>query len=218
MADDTARRQEPVIDDIYTRIESRQPSKISGRLLRMPRVRLNRPLTLYGSWWVFAVTACAAWAVLGLVIWISTHLHPNHALYIGALFVHLASLVLGFGAVLVADYFVLLWLARRCPLAETVNVARRLHLPIWMGVIGLVLSGMLLEPNLAATTTRVKLALVAVLTLNGLQAFVLSKRMEVSASALSMRLLAWGAATTTVSQVCWWGSVWIGFWSATHRI
>jgi hypothetical protein len=218
MADDTARRQEPIIDEICARIESRQSAKISGRLLRVLQVRPNRVLTLNGSWWVFAATACATWAALGLAIWISTRLRPDHALYVGALFVHLASLVLGFGAVLVADYFGLLWLARRCQLAETLHVARRLHLPIWMGVIGLVLSGMLLEPNLAATATQVKLALVAVLTLNGLQAFVLSKRMEASASAPSMRLLTWGAATTTISQLCWWGSVWIGFWTATHRM
>jgi hypothetical protein len=183
----------------------------------MLRVKPNRPLALHESWWVFAATACAAWAVLGLAIWLSTHLHPDHALYLGALFVHLSSLVLGFGAVLLADYFVLLWLVGRSSLAESLRVVSRLHLPIWTGVIGLVLSGMLLEPNLAATPTRVKLALVAVLTLNGLQAFVLGKRMEAMADAVSMRLITWGAVTSAISQVCWWGSVWIGFWNANHH-
>jgi hypothetical protein len=184
----------------------------------MLQAKPNRPLTLYNSGRIFAATAGGAWAVLGLAIWMSTRLHPDHAVFLGALFVHLASLVLGFGAVLVADYFVFLWLAKRCPLTETVHVAGRLHLPIWLGVIGLIFSGMLLEPNLAATATRVKLVLVAVLTLNGLQAFVLSKRMEASAGTLTLRLLAWGATTSTISQVCWWGAVAIGFWNTTHRI
>ena len=63
--------------------------------------------------------------------------------------------------------------------------------------------------------TRAKLALVMVLILNGLQAMILSKRMEASTDALSLRLLAWGAVTAAISQGCWWGAMWIGFWTAT---
>jgi hypothetical protein len=217
MAERLPVRKTPAVDSVHSRMESRQARWVSVRLLRVYQADPSQPLTLDGSRWVFAAIACAAWAVLSLAIWMSARLRPGSALYIGALFVHLASLVLGFGAVLVADYFVVLWLVGRSTLAETVHVAARLHLPIWIGVIGLVLSGMLLEPNLAAGTTRVKLALVAILALNGLQALVLSKRMEGLASALSVQLLTWGAATTAVSQVCWWGSLWIGFWTAVHR-
>jgi MFS family permease len=196
--------------------ESYQPRKINERLSRMLRAISDRALTLSDSWVIFALTACFAWTVLGLAIWASTGLHPDHYIHTTALFVHLAALVLGFGSVLVADYFGLRWLARRCPLSETIHVTGRLHLPIWLGVIGLILSGMFLEPNLGHTLTQVKLVLVGVLTLNGLQTFVLSKRLEATTGAVSTRLLAWGAASTTVSQVCWWGSMWIGFWNTTH--
>ncbi|GHI06757.1 hypothetical protein AQI88_30145 [Streptomyces cellostaticus] len=47
-----------------------------------------------------------------------------------ALFVHLASLVLGFGAVLVADHHALLCLTGRCTLRDTLHSTARLHVPI----------------------------------------------------------------------------------------
>lgn len=84
------------------------------------------------------------------------------------------------------------------------------------GLIGLVVSGVLLEPDLATVMTRAKLAHVMVLTLNGLRAMILTKRMKASTDALSVRLLAWGAVVTAaVSQGCWCGAMWIGFWTAT---
>ncbi len=217
MADDTARTRESSIDIIESGMASRQGQGISRRLLQKLQEEPGHQWKLYISWPQFAAAAAASWAPLGLVIWMSGRLHPDAALFKGALFFHLSSLVLGFGAVLVADYFVLLWLLRRCTLAETIRVAARLHLPIWIGVLGLMVSGMLLEPNLASGLTRVKLALVAVLVLNGLQALMLSKRMEESAGVLTVRLFAWGAMTATISQLCWWGAVWIGFWNAAHR-
>jgi hypothetical protein len=170
-----------------------------------------RPIRLGDSWWVFAAVASVACAALAAAIWMSVHLHPDATLHDVALFVHLSSLVFGFGAVLVADYLVVLWLLRRLTFADAFHGAARLHVPIWIGLIGLVLSGVLLQPDLAAGTTRAKLALVAALTVNGLHAMVLSKRVEAEAGALSMRLLSWGAITTTISQACWWGSVVIGF-------
>jgi hypothetical protein len=185
-----------------------------ARVLRLFPAEPARPISLHDSWWVFAAVAFAAYAVLGVAIWMSAHLHPDQTLHNVALFIHLASLVVGFGAVLVADYFVLLWLLRRCSFADAIHSAARLHVPIWVGVTGLVFSGVLLQPDLGAATTQLKLAFVAVLTLNGLHAMVLSKRVEAAAGVLSMRLLTWGTATTTVSQVCWWGSVVIGFLTA----
>ncbi|WP_200902501.1 hypothetical protein [Protofrankia coriariae] len=118
---------------------------------------------------------------------------------------------------LVADYLIAVWLVGRSTFAEAVAGIDRLHLLIWTGLIGLMGSGTLLEPDLATVTARVKLGLVLVLTLNGLQAMLLSKRMKAAAGVLNMRLLAWGAITTIVSQGCWWGAMWIGFITASAR-
>lgn len=60
--------------------------------------------------------------------------------------------------------------------------------------------------------TRVKLGLVLLLTLNGLQAGLLNRRMtQQGTAALTPRLISWGASTALISQVCWWGAVIIGF-------
>ncbi|MFJ8083392.1 hypothetical protein ACIQ6Y_22640 [Streptomyces sp. NPDC096205] len=172
-----------------------------------------RRLGLYDTWWTVCAAALAACLALAACTWMSLHLHTDATLHTAALFVHLASLILGFGAVLVADYYALLWLTGRCTLPDTLTAAARLHLPIWTGLAGLVASGVLLHPDLGSTLTRTKLALILVLTVNGLQAGLLNRRtaQHPAGSPLGTRLLAWGAATALTSQVCWWGAVLIGF-------
>ncbi|MFI6444197.1 hypothetical protein [Kitasatospora sp. NPDC050543] len=176
-----------------------------------------RPLGLHDGWWTVATAALLACAGLTACAWISAHIQADPALHTAALFVHLASLVLGFGAVLVADYYGMPWMTRRCTLHETLGTTTRLHTPIWAGLAGLVVSGMMLEPELASPITRVKLALVLVLTVNGLQAGLLNRRMaQHGPTPLTGRLLAWGAGTALISQICWWGAVVIGFRNSQH--
>ncbi|EID81314.1 MULTISPECIES: hypothetical protein [Rhodococcus] len=184
---------------------------------RMLASEPDRPLALHDSWWAIAVAGVLASATLTVVLWISAHVTVDPVLHTAALFVHLASLVLGFGGVLIADYLVLVWVSGRSTLAEAIAGAHRLHLPIWLGLAGLVASGALLEPNLASTLTRIKVPCVLILTLNGLQALILSRRMARAATvSLAPTLTIWGAATASVSQICWWTAVWIGFWNAEH--
>lgn len=154
--------------------------------------------------------------LLVAAIWVSSVAHPNAAWHTIALFAHLASLVLGLGAVLVADYFFALWVLGRSTFAEAVRSTSRLHLLVWAGLTGLVGSGALLEPNLHAAATVVKLALVAVLTVNGVQVMELGKRMAVVAGPVPRRLLVRGGLTTAISQLCWWGAVVIGFLNANR--
>ncbi|MFE1878260.1 hypothetical protein [Streptomyces diastatochromogenes] len=176
-----------------------------------------RRLGLYDTWWTVTAAALAACLGLSACAWISTHLRVDAALHTVALFAHLASLVLGFGAVLVADYWALLWLTGRSTLHDALTGTARLHVPIWAGLAGLVASGVMLEPDLGSAPTRIKLGLVLALTLNGLQAGLLNRRMtQRSTTALTPRLLAWGAATALVSQACWWGAVIIGFRNSQH--
>ncbi|MGW7256562.1 hypothetical protein [Streptomyces sp. NPDC054834] len=79
------------------------------------------------------------------------------------------------------------------------------------------LSGTLLHPDLASPLTRTKLALVLTLTLNGLQAGLLNRRMaQHAATPLPPRLMARGATTALISQICWWGAVVIGFRNSQH--
>ncbi|MEU5807526.1 hypothetical protein [Streptomyces sp. NPDC047718] len=168
-------------------------------------------MRLYDSWWTVAAGALGAVVVLAAALWCSAHVHTDPALHSAALFAHLASLVLGFGAVLSADYHGLLWATRRCSFAEAIGATARLHVPIWAGLAGLVLSGMMLRPDLGSPLTLAKLGLVLVLTLNGLQAGLLGRRLEAAGGSVRRRALVWGGVTALVSQVCWWGAVVIGF-------
>ncbi|MDF3305572.1 hypothetical protein P3H15_11115 [Rhodococcus sp. T2V] len=195
----------------------RPPRNGRKRVLPVPPGEPERPLALHDSWFIVLAAALLAALALAGVLWISVHVRVDPVLHTAALFVHLASLVLGFGGVLIADYLVLLWISGRSTLAEAIRGAERLHLPIWAGLAGLVASGALLEPDLASTLTRTKLVLVLLLTVNGLQALILGRRIAHSdATHLPARLTLWGAATALISQLCWWGAVWIGFWNAEH--
>lgn len=182
-----------------------------------PALTPNKPLALRDSWWAVSVASISAVSTLGVAVWIAAHVRVDHTVHMAGVFVHLASLALGFGGVLMADYLFLRWLFGRGSFAEALQSANRLHLPIWAGLAGLVASGCVLEPNLASGLTQTKLALVLVLTLNGVQAGVLSGRLVRHTSVpLTSRLLGWGAATGVISQICWWGAILIGFWNAEH--
>ncbi|MGW0998840.1 hypothetical protein [Streptomyces sp. NPDC002520] len=53
---------------------------------------------------------------------------------------------------------------------------------------------------------------VLVLTVNGLQAGLLNRRLTQQDTAPpARRLMLWGASTALLSQICWWGAMVIGF-------
>ncbi|WP_433591272.1 hypothetical protein [Nocardia sp. CA-145437] len=169
----------------------------------------------HDSWGITAAYALLATGTLTAALWIAAHVTASPAVHHGGVFVHLASLVVGFGGVLTADSFVLRWAAGRLDLASALRAVSRLHVPIWLGLAGLVASGCVLEPDLSSTMTRTKLALVLALTLNGIQAYSLNHRLTARGDTpLTARLLTWGAATGMASQVCWWGATAIGFLNA----
>ncbi|GHF60058.1 hypothetical protein GCM10010218_47050 [Streptomyces mashuensis] len=175
--------------------------------------RHARPVGLYDSWWTVGGAALAIGAGWLAAVWLSVHVQADASLHSVALFVHLAALVLGFGAVLVADYYGLLWLTGRMSLADAMGGANRLHLPIWAGLAGLVGSGVFLHPNTSSLPTRVKLVMVLMLSLNGLQAGLLNRRAagRRPGEEPGRGFLVWATGTALVSQICWWGAVIIGF-------
>lgn len=184
---------------------------------RWPENNPQHAVALHDSWWTVAAAGLLTTVTLGGALWIADHLDVDRQLHTVGLFIHLAALVLGFGGVLIADYLMLVWLAGRSTLAEALAGVARLHVPIWVGLVGLVASGCLLEPNLGSAMTRTKMAFVLILTLNGLQALLLGKRLTNHVSTpLTTRLLLWGAASGAISQICWWGAIGIGFWNAEH--
>lgn len=140
---------------------------------------------------------------------------PSDAVNRVALFVHLSSLLVGFGPVLVVDLHGLLWLARRRSLLEVARLAAVCDPLIWAGLFGLVASGVLLEPDLSSPLTRIKLGLVLLVALNGLRARRLEHELralpaDAQPADLPRGYLARAALSATVSQAGWWGAIAIG--------
>ncbi|MEU4215409.1 hypothetical protein [Actinoplanes sp. NPDC026623] len=150
-----------------------------------------------------------------------TMLHPVGLVHDIGLFVHLVSLVVGFGAVLVLEvYGASVVLGRRGPV-EVARFAAALDPMIWAGLAGLVVSGAALSPNVGSPATWLKLSAVLVVALNGINAHHLCARLTALPATrtlrelptrLKIRLLGTGA----ISQAAWWTAVLVGFWANLH--
>lgn len=135
-----------------------------------------------------------------------------------ALFIHLASLILGFGAVLTVDTFGLLMILNKIPLSllkKTANVTQRL---IWAGWAGMVISGVNLIwlKGYVDSLTKIKLFFVLMIGINGVFLHLIKKALNGFESKKDVPNV-WrfrAALSTAVSQTGWWGAILIGF---VHR-
>lgn len=164
------------------------------------------------SWAPYVAAGLALTGLGAAALWTTSHLTPDRILHDAALFGHLACLVVGFGAVLTVDWVAFLWVVGRCNLTQVLRQASVVHVPIWGGFIGLVLSGILLEPNLASRITQVKLVLVLLIGWNGLLAMWLHARLSENQHRFRLSI---SMLSASVSQVGWWGAMVIGFLNAS---
>lgn len=159
---------------------------------------------------MLGATVIAGWfAAIGVAVSVQT----SDGLHATALFLHLACLIAGFGAVLTLDWFGLLWLAKRKTLADVVDIADSAHLLIWLGLVGLTATGMMLEPRLGFWTC-VKLVAVLLVALNGINAMRLNATLSRVSGAPGIAVMVWSGATAMVSQAGWWTACVIGFVNA----
>ena len=140
----------------------------------------------------------------------------DYALRPAVVSLHVLSLVVSFGAVLVIDWHGLLWLAGRRGLTESTRLAAGAGPLIWGGLAGLIASGALLHPNLGSPLTVTKLVLVLAVAWNGAAMSALRRRMAqlpayVTPVDLPRRDWRLMMTATVVSQVGWWGAILIGF-------
>ncbi len=135
-----------------------------------------------------------------------------------ALFIHIVSLITGFGAVIVVDTFGLLWLLKKIPLERVTKTAEITQRLIWIGWSGLVLSGtgLILMKGFVDELTMIKLFFVALLGLNGIFLHTIKKSMEKLANPneITPTIMFRTALASTISQMGWWGALIIGF---VHR-
>lgn len=171
----------------------------------------TRPRWTWPTWVAVVAGATAGW---GATVWLAMHVMPDMTLHHVALFAHLAALVAGFGGVLATDFQAAMWVLGRRALPDVIRFGGATHTLIWVGLTGLLLSGILLEPDFGAVRTWVKMGLVLLVILNGLAVLALQRRLHPAARP-PRRLLAGAAALALVSQVGWWGATGIGFANAS---
>ncbi|MFJ9823099.1 hypothetical protein ACIRSU_01835 [Streptomyces sp. NPDC101160] len=164
--------------------------------------------------WLLAAAGVCATVVLAAACWTAGHVQADTTLQTVARFLHVASLVAGLGSVLAVDWFAVLWLTGRRPLASVLDTATALQTPIWAGLGGLTVTGLFLRPDLGSPLTLVKLGLVLAVTLNGLYAHRLGQlldRFRDRAADVPRRLLVRSGLAAAVSQTGWWGATLIGY-------
>ncbi|MFG3345964.1 hypothetical protein ACGF1Z_12990 [Streptomyces sp. NPDC048018] len=173
----------------------------------------EEPLRELTPGWHLTLAGVLAAGVLAASCWTAGHVHADVTLQTTARFLHVASMVAGLGSVLAVDWFAVLWLTGRRPLAGVLDTACALQTPIWAGLGGLTVSGLFLRPDLHSPLTLVKLGLVLAVTVNGLYAHRLGQLLGRyrEDGGVPRRLLVRSGAAATVSQVGWWGATVIGF-------
>jgi hypothetical protein len=140
-----------------------------------------------------------------------------------ALFVHVVSMAVGFGAVVMTDVYGILWLLGYRTMQDIVSLAVAAHGVISLGVGGLLASGIALRPDLSSPLARLKLGLVLALMLNGVAAQrMLHGFRHTLPSEVRGANVPWAAfqrmlATAVVSQSTWWGAIAIGFLTNADR-
>jgi hypothetical protein len=168
----------------------------------------------------YAVVA-ATWAVVVIAAAVFPLDHPHVARV--ALFIHLVSMAVGFGAVIVIDVYGILWLLGQRTLAELVDLDTAAHTVIAIGVGGLLASGIALQPDLGTPLAWFKMLLVLALMLNGLAAqrmlVRLRKTLPPTTRGASIPWAAFqrGLTAAMVSQASWWGAIAIGFITNANR-
>ncbi|KND49121.1 MAG: hypothetical protein AB198_02525, partial [Parcubacteria bacterium C7867-003] len=131
------------------------------------------------------------------------------------LFIHLISLVVGFGAVIVIDTFGFLWLLKKVKLSFVNQVANITQPLIWIGWTGLVLTGtpLILMKGEVSGLSTLKIFAVLMVGLNGLFLHFIKKSMSgVNDESVMPNIVKFRITLATfISQAGWWTAIIIGF-------
>ena len=138
------------------------------------------------------------------------------------LFVHLLSLVVAYGAVMVVDWAGLWFVLRKRSKEDLLKLTDITQPLIWLGLVGLVVSGILLHPNLSKPLTQLKMFLVFIIFINGLNLHFVQKAMRTEGVEtfwqLPRKLIVWSVVSISVSQLAWLGAMIIGFINANSHM
>jgi hypothetical protein len=142
------------------------------------------------------------------------------SLFFPALYVHLVSLVVGFGSVIVIDAFGLFWLMKM--FGVDLNLLKRVaaitQKLIWTGFTGLVISGtvMLVLKGLVDNLMMLKLFMVFMIGCNGVFLHFIKKGLDSLGDQpdVPKKYMFRISLASTISQLGWWSALTIGYY---HR-
>lgn len=154
--------------------------------------------------------------VLAIALVVSLLVPSSYSLRSTVVALHLVALVVSFGAVLLLDWHGILWLAGQRRLGESVRLAAAAEPLIWAGLLGLVLTGALLRPDLSSPLVVTKLILAAAVVwntagLSGVRRRLAALPAGTPPGQLPQRERRLLLTNLIVSQLAWWGAVVLGF-------
>jgi hypothetical protein len=166
----------------------------------------------------------AGWVLAGVVAWalsvyLSSIVRTEGTVSTIALVLHILSLVVAFGAIILVDWHGFLWLLGRRELSETIRLDGAAGTLIWGGLAGLLATGVFLNPVLTDPLTQLKLAAVLIATLNGIMLIPLMKRLVKMPPSTTFAKLPLGqrfhmVSCALISQTAWWTAIIVGFINA----
>ena len=89
---------------------------------------------------------------------------------------HLAGLSAAYGSVIIVDVVGFVWLLRRISRERMLAITAWAQPVVWGGLTAMLISGAMLGPDLSRPLTKLKMGLVILLALNGLNLDALRKR------------------------------------------
>lgn len=162
-----------------------------------------------------AAGVTALWAI---VLVASQRFTISHGFHHPVVALHLISLTVGFGAVLAVDICALNGLLRRhdFTLADALKAAVVVDPLIWTGYIGLIVTGLLLHPDLSEPLMWVKLIAGLAAGVNGVNAQGVQRALadlprSTRLSDLPRPFAVRAVLAATFSQIAWWTAILIGF-------
>jgi hypothetical protein len=131
------------------------------------------------------------------------------------LFIHLISLIVAYGTIVFVDFYGFFWALGKRTNEQVMQVSSPAQILIWSGLTGLVITGIALGPNLSRPLTQLKMVLVVIIFINGINLHFVQKALKqnkgVSFQKLNKKLLFWSVASLTLSQLAWLGAIIAGF-------
>ncbi|MBA3679222.1 hypothetical protein H0W80_03490 [Candidatus Saccharibacteria bacterium] len=112
------------------------------------------------------------------------------------------------------DFYGLLWAFGKKTKSQMIDVSGVAQKLIWAGLAGLILTGIVLRPDITNPLVRIKMLFVLIIIYNGLNLHYVRKAMMQQKvqkfSGLSKKLAIWSLLSITLSQVAWLGAMILG--------